>query len=127
MKFIGPSEKIPKPAGPYSPGVKAGDYLFCAGLVGRNPQTGEMGSTIEEQTRQTLTNLQSILEAGGASLSQAVKVTVYLADLKDFSKMNEEYAKFFPLNPPARTTVKAEFPNTRMKIEIDLIAYVGTP
>lgn len=91
-----------------------------------NPKTGQMGETIEEQTRQALTNLQSILESAGASLNDAVKTTVFLADVEEFSRMNIEYTKFFPQNPPTRSTVGATFPNVRMKIEIELIAYVGT-
>lgn len=126
VKYVVKGEKISKPAGPYSPGIKVGDFIFCSGQVGINPQTGEMGESIEEQTSQVLTNLQSILQAVGASLSDAVKTTVFLADVEEFSRMNTEYAKFFPKNPPTRSTVGAIFPNVRMKIEIELIAYVGT-
>jgi 2-iminobutanoate/2-iminopropanoate deaminase len=124
-QYIVKGEKIAKPGGPYTPGIQVGDYIFCSGQVGINPQTGEMGNTIEEQTRQVLTNLQAILQAAGASLSDAVKTTVFLADVTEFARMNAEYATFFPKNPPTRSTVGSIFPNPRMKIEIDLIAYVG--
>jgi 2-iminobutanoate/2-iminopropanoate deaminase len=85
-----------------------------------------MGETIEEQTHQVLTNLQAILKAAGASLSDAVKTTVFLSDVSEFARMNAEYAKFFPQKPPARSTVGGVFPNARMKIEIELVAYIGT-
>lgn len=90
-KIVVKGEDMPKPIGPYSPAIKAGDFVFCAGQVGRDPATGEMGVTIEEQTRQALVNLQTILEAAGASLEDAVKTTVFMADMNEFSRMNEEY------------------------------------
>lgn len=117
-------DRIPKPIGPYSPAVKAGSFVFCAGQVGRNPATGVIGTTIEEQTHQTLVNLQSILEAAGASLDDAVKTTVFMADMSEFSRMNSEYAKFFPGDPPARSTVGVALPQG-IKVEIELVAHVG--
>jgi len=116
-------DRIPKPIGPYSPAVKAGSFVFCAGQVGRNPATGEIGTTIEEQTHQALVNLQSILEAAGASLDDAVKTTVFMADMSEFSRMNCEYAKFFPGDPPARSTVGVALPQG-IKVEIELVAHV---
>jgi len=116
-------DRIPKPIGPYSPAVKVGSFVFCAGQVGRNPATGEIGTTIEEQTRQALVNLQSILEAAGASLDDAVKTTVFMADMSEFSRMNSEYAKFFKDDPPARSTVGVALPQG-MKVEIELVAHV---
>lgn len=126
MKSVVKSGKIPKPAGPYSPGIKAGDYIFCSGQVGIDPATGELGATIEEQTRQALYNLQAILEGAGASLSNVVKTTVFIADNKEFSQMNAEYAKFFPKDPPARSTIAVTFRDARRRVEIELVAYVGT-
>jgi len=117
-------DRIPKPIGPYSPAVKAGGFVFCAGQVGRNPATGEIGTTIEEQTHQALVNLQSILEAAGASLDDAVKTTVFMADMSEFSRMNSEYAKFFEGDPPARSTVGVALPQG-IKVEIELVAHVG--
>jgi len=117
-------DRIPKPIGPYSPAVKAGSFIFCAGQVGRNPATGEIGTTIEEQTHQALVNLQSILEVAGASLDDAVKTTVFMADMSEFSRMNSEYAKFFEGDPPARSTVGVALPQG-IKVEIELVAHVG--
>jgi len=123
-KVIVKGDRIPKPVGPYSPAVKVGVFIFCAGQIGRNPATGEIGTTIEEQTHQTLVNLQSILEAAGASLNDAVKTTVFMADMSEFSRMNNEYTKFFPGDPPARSTVGVTLPQG-VKVEIELVAYVG--
>jgi len=123
-KIVVRGEGLPKPAGPYSPAIMAGDYVFCAGQVGRNPATGEMGTTIEEQTRQVLLNLQSILKAAGASLDNAVKTTVFMADMNEFSRMNAEYTKFFPRDPPARSTVGVTMV-PGIKVEIELVACVG--
>lgn len=123
-KIVVKGEGIPKPAGPYSPAIKGGDFIFCAGQVGRNPATGEIGETIEEQTRQVLLNLQTVLKAAGASLSDAVKTTVFMTDLGEFSRMNAEYAKFFPVDPPARSTVGTAL-SPGVKVEIELVACVG--
>jgi 2-iminobutanoate/2-iminopropanoate deaminase len=124
LKTVVKSEKLPKPAGPYSPAIRAGDYIFCAGQVGRDPATGEIGKTVEEQTKQVLLNLQSVLKAAGASLENAVKTTVFLADMNEFSKMNVEYSKFFPKDPPARSTVGVTMA-PGIRVEIELVAYVG--
>ena len=124
VKIAVKGDGIPKPAGPYSPAIKVGDFVFCAGQVGRNPATGEIGTTIEEQTRQVLLNLQSVLKAAGASLDSAVKTTVFMADRNEFSRMNAEYAKFFPVDPPARSTVGVTLP-PGIKVEIELVAYIG--
>jgi len=124
VKIVVRGEGMPKPIGPYSPAVKVGSFVFCAGQVGKNPATGEMGTTIEEQTRQALVNLQTILEAAGASLGDAVKTTVFMADMGEFSRMNEEYAKFFPRDPPARSTIGVALPSG-IRVEIELVAYVG--
>lgn len=123
-KIVVRGEGLAKPAGPYSPAIRAGDYVFCAGQVGRNPATGEMGTTIEEQTRQVLLNLQSVLKAAGASLDNAVKTTVFMADMNEFSRMNAEYTKFFPRDPPARSTVGVTMA-PGIKVEIELVACVG--
>lgn len=123
-KIVVRGEGLPKPAGPYSPAIMAGDYVFCAGQVGRNPATGEMGTTIEEQTEQVLLNLQSILKAAGASLDNAVKTTVFMADMNEFSRMNAEYTKFFPRDPPARSTVGVTMA-PGIRVEIELVACVG--
>ncbi len=114
----------PQPLGPYSQGIKAGNFLFVAGQGPIDPKTGQMSSEeIETQTRQTLENIKAIVEASGLSMRDLVKVSIFLKNVDDFRKMNEVYKTFFLENPPARTTVEAKLPAPGMLIEIDAIAY----
>jgi len=116
------TSNAPQPAGPYSQGIKVGNLLFVAGQGPTDPKTGQFaGSDIETQTRQVLNNVKSILEAGGFSIRDVVKVSVFLKDANDFKKMNEVYKAFFPENPPTRTTIEAKFVAPGMLIEIDAL------
>jgi reactive intermediate/imine deaminase len=117
------SPNLPKPGGAYSPGLRAGDFVFVAGQVGRNPQTGEIGATVEEQTAQTIENIRIILEAAGATLADVVKATVHLADMDLFDRYNAVYATYFPDPKPVRTTVGSHLHD--VLVEIDVIAYTG--
>jgi len=119
------SSKGPAPAGPYSPGLKAGEFVFVSGQGPFHPETKAMGESIEEQTKQTLENVKAILEAGGASMADVVKVTVLMTDLAEFQRMNKVYEDFFPKPAPTRTTFGVALAVAGMKIEIDAIAYVG--
>lgn len=102
--------KAPPPVGPYSQGIRAGEFIFCAGQGGFDPATGKLvEGGIKEQTRQVLRNLASVLEAGGSGLDRVVKVTVFLSDWKYFKEMNEAYAEFFNTgHPPARSTAQGD-------------------
>lgn len=114
----------PTPLGPYSQGVRAGNFLFVAGQGPIDPKTGKIAATsIELQTTRTLQNIQAILEASGFSLRDVVKVSIYLRNASDFQKMNDVYKAYFPDNPPARTTVEAGFVASDMLVEIDAIAF----
>ena len=117
----------PAPRGPYSPGVKAGDWIWVAGQVSMDPASGEAKlSDIKAETRQTLLNVQSILAACGAAMSQVVRCGVYLTNAADFQAMNEVYAEFFGDAKPARTTIiVAALPLPGAKVEIDAVAYIG--
>ena len=116
----------PRPLGPYSQAIVAGDFVFVAGQGPINPATNEMElGDIRSETRRTLENIRAILEASGSSLRNVVRVGVFLADLNDFAAMNEVYKKFFTVDPPARTTVGVQLP--KIKIEIDCIARVSKP
>lgn len=120
------TDKAPKAIGPYSAGVKAGQFIYTAGQAGLNPLTGQLVSGgIEAETRQTLTNLQNILEAGGSSLTQVVKTTVFLRDMADFAAMNAIYAGFFTENPPARSTIQAAALPMGAAVEIEAVALIG--
>ena len=116
----------PQPIGPYSQGIMAESFLFVSGQGAIDPSSGRLvGTDIESQTRQTLTNVKNIVEASGLSLRNVVRVSVYLKNMKDFKKMNEVYKTFFAETPPARTTVQVELPLTEMLIEIDVVAHRG--
>lgn len=116
---------VPAPRGPYSPAVRAGDFIFVSGQVPVDPTTQKMVSgDIRQETRQTLTNIKSILEGCGSSLADVVKCTVFLGDSNDFSAMNEVYAEFFGESKPARSTVACQFAVPGIKVEIDAIAYL---
>jgi 2-iminobutanoate/2-iminopropanoate deaminase len=121
------TDKAPKAIGPYSQGIKAGDFVFTAGQAGVDPATGKLvEGSIAEQTRQTLKNIQAILETAGTSLDRVVKCGVFLQDMADFSAMNAVYAEFFPpdKNPPARTTVQAAKLPLGALVEIDAVALI---
>jgi 2-iminobutanoate/2-iminopropanoate deaminase len=123
MKEIISTEKGPKAIGPYSQAVKANGFIFTAGQVAFDPGTGQIvEGDVARQTSRVLDNLKAILEAGGSSLDQAVKATVYLKDMSDFVAMNEVYARYFPNNPPSRSTVEAARLPRDVRVEIDLIA-----
>ena len=114
----------PAPRGPYSAAVRAGDFIYVSGQGPIDPETNQFSlGDIRHETRVVLNNVKRILEASGASLADAVKCSVFLADGDDFSAMNEVYAEFFGAAKPARTTVEAKFANKQMKVEIDCIAY----
>jgi 2-iminobutanoate/2-iminopropanoate deaminase len=114
----------PKPAGPYSPAVRAGDFLFLAGQGPIDPATQKMSyGDIQHETRLVLNNLKTVLDACGASFADVVKCSVFLSDGKDFAAMNAVYAEFFGDQKPARTTVETKFADPKMKVEIDCIAY----
>jgi 2-iminobutanoate/2-iminopropanoate deaminase len=114
----------PKPAGAYSPGLHVGDFVFVSGQEPSNPATGQLaGDTIEEQTAQVLENIKSILEAGGATMADVVKVTAHLSDLAHFQRYDKVYATYFPDPKPTRTTVGSQL--LGILVEIDVIAYVG--
>jgi 2-iminobutanoate/2-iminopropanoate deaminase len=119
----------PKPQGPYSSAVRAGDFLFISGQGPVDAATGEMQSeaTVQEQTRLVLQHIRTILLGCGADLQDVVKCSVFLRDAEDFGAMNEVYAEVFGAHKPARTTVAAGMVAAGMKVEIDCIAYRPLP
>jgi 2-iminobutanoate/2-iminopropanoate deaminase len=112
------------PRGPYSPAVRAGDFIFVSGQGPIDPATNQYSyGEIEHETRLTLRNIQHILIGCGAGMSDVVKCSVFLRDGRDFAAMNVVYTEFFGAAKPARTTVETKFANPTMKVEIDCIAY----
>jgi 2-iminobutanoate/2-iminopropanoate deaminase len=117
------TSKAAKPPATYSQAVKAAGLVFVSGTAPTDPSTGSIqGSTVQEQTRQCLTNIAAILEAAGSAMDKIVSVTVILADEDDFAGMNEEYLKWFPANPPARQGAKLPARIPGLKISIAAIA-----
>ncbi len=117
------TEKAPAALGPYSQAIKANNLLFVSGVLGLVPETGKfISDNVEDQTEQLLKNMGEILKSGGASYSSIVKTTILLADLKDFKKVNEIYAKYFPSPAPARSTYQVAALPLDAKIEIECIA-----
>ena len=114
------AEKGPAPAGPYSHAVVANGFVFVSGQGPVNPETGTMPDAFKDQVRQTLRNVQTILEAAGSSLNDVVKVNAYVTDLTRFAEFNEVYKEFFQNDPPARTTVASGL--LGFLVEIDCIA-----
>jgi 2-iminobutanoate/2-iminopropanoate deaminase len=113
----------PKAIGPYVQAVKAGGFLYCSGQIPLDPQTMVLvRGSVADQTRRVLLNLKAVLEAGGATLGQVVKTTVYLADMNDFAEMNGAYGEFFPEEPPARATVQVARLPKDAAVEIDCVA-----
>lgn len=109
----------------YSQGVKVGSMVYVAGMAGLDPATKQMaGSTIREQTRQALRNCQAVLAAGGGDLQDVVSVTVLLANPADWDGMNEEYAKMFPTEPPARAVARLGPELANVLVSIAVIAQV---
>ena len=112
-----------RPPASYSQAVKAAGLVFVSGTAPHDPASGQIvGTTIQEQTRQCLTNIKAILEAAGSSLDKVVSVTIVLADEDDFPGMNEEWLRWFPANPPARQGAKLPAKIPGLKVSIAAIA-----
>ncbi len=110
----------------YSQGVKAGPHVLVSGIVGIDPRTGSLvETTIQAQTRQALTNCEAILQAGGAGLQDVLEVGVLLTDPADFAGLNEEYARWFPSDPPTRYVAKLGVDLPGLLVSIRMTAFVG--
>ncbi|MDR3753397.1 MAG: RidA family protein [Terracidiphilus sp.] len=122
------TDGAPAAIGPYAQGMRVGSLIFTAGQGGLDPITGQVvPGGIKEQTERTLLNLKAVLEAGGSSLGQVVKATVFLKDMNDFAAMNAVYASFFESDSdtlPARTTVEVARLPRNLLVEIEVVAEV---
>jgi len=117
------TSQAPKPIGPYSQGVISGGFLFCSGQIALAPETGEMvEGGVEAQTERVFENLVAVLREAKMGLGNVVKTTVYLADMAEFPKMNEVYARYLGQRSPARTTIQAASLPKDARVEIDVIA-----
>jgi 2-iminobutanoate/2-iminopropanoate deaminase len=127
-KYVITSKRGAPPQGAYSQGWRAGDFVFVTGTGPNDPATNTITSDqIEKQTEQTIRNMESILEADGASLADVVKMTAHLSDITLFSRYNTTYASIFQKPYPVRTTVESGFADPKMLIELDCIAYAPKP
>ena len=119
------TKKAPKAIGPYSQAKIAGNFVFTSGQIPINPETNELiQGEIEVQAKQVLENLKAVLEEAGSNLDNAVKVTVFLADMNDFDKLNEIYGKYFK-NKPARATVQVVRLPKDVRVEMDATAIIN--
>lgn len=123
MKEILNRKNAPSPIGPYSVAVGFGNMIFISGQIALDLEGNLTEGGIKEQTNKVLSNIKSILEDNGSSLEQVIKTTVFLKDMNEFTAMNEEYAKYFTVNPPARSTVEVSRLPKDVLIEIETIAY----
>ncbi|MBQ7447008.1 MAG: RidA family protein [Eubacterium sp.] len=119
------TDNAPAAIGPYSQAIQAGNTIYVSGQIPIDPAKGEFaGTDIATQTRQSLTNIKNILAAAGADMSHVVKTTVLLADIADFTAMNEVYAEFFTEPYPARAAFQAAALPKGAKVEIEAIAVI---
>ena len=117
------TDKAPAAVGPYSQAVRHGSLVYTAGQVALSPTTGQLeGRTVAEQTDRTLHNLAAVLEAAGSGMDRVLKVTVFMTDLGEFKAMNEVYARHFPSDPPARSTVQVAALPLGAQVEVEAVA-----
>jgi 2-iminobutanoate/2-iminopropanoate deaminase len=125
MNEVVSTENAPGAIGPYSQAIKANGMVFCSGQIPIDPATGQFVSDdVAEQTEQVFKNLEAVLKAAGTDLGKVVKTTVFLADMNDFTAMNEVYGRWFSENKPARATVQAARLPRDARVEIECIATV---
>ena len=123
MKTIIYTDKAPKPIGPYSQAVRAGNLLFCCGQIAIDPKTNQvMTGPVEEQAKQVLENIRAVLDKAGLTFQNVVKSTIYLTNMNDFTTVNEVYARYFKEEPAARTTIAVAGLPKGVHVEIEVIA-----
>lgn len=124
-KEILSTTKAPAAIGPYSQGVKVGNFMFTSGQIAFNPETGELvQGDIQAETKQVLENVKAILEAANTSLENVVKATVFIKDMNDFNKINEIYAQYFTDRQPARSCIEIARLPKDARVEIEVIAII---
>lgn len=125
MKKIVKTDKAPSAIGPYSQAVIVNNILYCSGQIALDPETMEMvGSSVEEQTKQVMENIEQILLEAGSNFSKVVKCSIFLDSMDDFKTVNEIYGSYFKENPPARETVEVSTLPKNAKVEISCIAFI---
>ena len=123
MKEVIATDRGPKAIGPYSQAIRANGFLFVSGQIPLDPATQQLvAGDVRAQAERVLENLKGILEAAGSSLDRVLRATVFLADMNEFAAMNEVYGRYFPSQPPARSTVQVARLPRDARVEIDVIA-----
>ena len=115
----------PAALGPYSQGIRSGEFVFCSGQLGLDPTTSELADGVEAQAERSLRNLQSVLDAAGLTFDDVVKTTIFLVDMADFATVNGIYGRFVGDPPPARSTVGVASLPKGARVEIEAIARLG--
>jgi 2-iminobutanoate/2-iminopropanoate deaminase len=124
LKYVVTNE-APKPVGPYSQGIIAGDYLFVSGQIPINPETGELiKEPFEKAAEQAIKNMISVVRAAGGDIENIVKVTVYIDDISRFAEFNEVYSRFFTDHKPARAVIEVSSLPKGAPLEVEAIAYL---
>ena len=124
MKTVVLSKDAPEPIGPYSQAIALGNLLFCSGQVAIDPKDNQvLTGDVKSQTEQVMKNIEAVLKAGGAGFQNVVKTTIFLTDMKDFATVNEIYGRYFPQNPPARSTVQVSGLPKGVNVEIEVLAH----
>lgn len=125
MKRIIHTENAPEAIGPYSQATVHDGVVYCSGQIGIVPGTGEfVGDDVESQTRQVMQNLRAVLKEAGSGFDKVLKCSIFLADMDDFSTVNELYGEHFANNPPARETVAVKTLPKNCRVEVGCIAYI---
>lgn len=123
MKTVHVSTDAPKPVGPYSQAVESGGFLFCSGQISIDPKTDQVFlGPVEEQAKMALENIRAVLKVAGLDFKHVVKTTIYLLNMNDFATVNEVYGKYFPEQPPARSTVAVAGLPKGVSVEIEVLA-----
>ncbi len=123
MREIITASKAPKAVGPYSTAVRQSGFVFLSGQIPLDPESGELVTgSIEEQTKRVLDNVSLVLEGAGLTMADVIKTTVFLKNMGEFPRMNEIYAKYFPKDPPARSTVEVARLPRDVQVEIEAVA-----
>lgn len=123
MKKIIRTDNAPAPVGPYSQAVESGGFLFCSGQIAIDPKTNQVFTgPVVEQARMVMENIKAVLNEAEMTFSHVVKTTIYLINMNDFAQVNEVYAKYFELEPPARSTVAVAGLPKGVHVEIEVLA-----
>jgi 2-iminobutanoate/2-iminopropanoate deaminase len=124
MKKMIQTDKAPKPVGPYSQAVQYGNLLFCSGQISIHPQTNEVVlGPVKDQAELVMKNIEGVLTAAGITWKNVIKSTIFLTDMKDFPVVNEVYGRYFPENPPARSTIQVAGLPKGVQVEVEILAH----